>query len=143
MQSKKRIEILIHHKSSFGDEYKGIERKSMNYKDLRSKWNKRVDVVRSSFKKYNLMLNSYGFTDFQDDGTMTLLVELSTIEGKEIDEYVMIKVNFYDEDGAIIYSIEEEIDEGVFSGYDTLRIALYEEGLAFDAIKCRIYVTQE
>ena len=53
-----------------------------------------------------------------------------------------LKANFYDEDGVIIYSDESDIYADEFSGYDTIKISLHENNLAFNTVKCRIFVTR-
>ena len=115
----------------------------MDNKSLKAKWNSSVEVVESSFKKNKLCLEGYGFTNIQDNGWMTLLLEISAIKDLNEDAVIEVKINFYNENGSIIYSNYEEIDGDDFEGYDTLELSLPEDNLAFDAVKCRIYAKKE
>lgn len=114
----------------------------MNSRELRQKWNNQVEIVQRTFKKYNLVVRSYGFKDFEDDGTMTLLLEIELLDDMK-EDYVFVKANFYDKNGVILYTVDEEIDDEYFSGYDTVEIHLYEDNLAYEATRCRVYATRE
>lgn len=105
--------------------------------------NKNVDVVESTFSQNNLQVISYGFCGIDEDrGSMTLLVEIASINGNSISNRVDVKANFYDEDGVIIYSESKTVYEEDFAGYDTLSLYLNEDGLAFNAVKCRLFAVR-
>lgn len=55
-------------------------------------------------RKNNLQVISYGFCNISENGNMTLLIEIASINGNTINNQVYVKANFYDEDGVIIYS---------------------------------------
>lgn len=105
--------------------------------------NKNVDVVESTFSQNNLQVISYGFCGIsENNGWMELLIEIATIDGTLINDSVSVKANFYDEDNIIIYSYDTEVDADDFEGYDTLHLYLNENNLAFNAVKCRLFVTR-
>lgn len=104
--------------------------------------NKNVDVVESTFSQNNLQVISYGFCGISENGSMTLLIEIASINGNSINSRVDVKANFYDEDGVIIYSESRTVYEEDFAGYDTLNMYLNEDGLAFNAVKCRLFAVR-
>ena len=105
--------------------------------------NKRVDVVESSFDNYGITVVTYGFCKIDEEtGSLDLLVEIEDESGFGIDQDLHLKVNLYDEDEEIIYSGGEYIYGDDFDGYDTIRIHMDEDGLAFNAVRCRIYMTK-
>ena len=104
--------------------------------------NKNVDVVESTFSQNNLQVISYGFCGISENGNMTLLIEIASINGSSINSRIDVKANFYNEDGVIIYSESKTVYEEDFAGYDTLNMYLNEDGLAFNAIKCRLFAVR-
>ena len=86
---------------------------------------------------------TYGFCRIDEDtGNLDLLVEIEDESGFGIDHDLHLKVNLYNEDEEIIYSGGEYIYEDDFDGYDTVRIHMEEDGLAFNAVRCKIYMTK-
>ena len=82
--------------------------------------NKNVDVLESTFEKYNLQVINYGFCGIDiSNGWMQLLVEIASIDGSVLSDDINIKVNLYDEQNTIIYSQDIYVDQNDFSGYDT------------------------
>ncbi len=117
--------------------------KNMNVEMLKAQLNKNVEIIEATFSNEHLQLLGYGFCGIMDElGWMELLLEIATMPGEAIDDDIKLKANFYDEDGVIIYSDESDIYADEFSGYDTIKISLHENNLAFNTVKCRIFVTR-
>jgi len=114
----------------------------MDTKAIAKNLKKNVDVVESTFSQNNLQVINYGFCEIEKSGNMVLIVEITSINGNSINSRVDVKANFYDEDGVIIYSGRTGVYEEEFAGYDTLRIYLSEDGLAFNAAKCRLFAVR-
>ena len=107
---------------------------------VRKQLNKNVEVVESTFSNACLQLLGYGFCGInKENGWVQLLLEIATMPGEQLDDDVDIKVNFYDEEGIIIYSNNLHVYCEDFSGYDTVNMYLNENGLAFNAVKCKIF----
>lgn len=110
---------------------------------LKKQLNKSVDIVEMTFKNVHLQLLGYGFCAIREDtGWMQLLIEIASEPGERLQENVDVKVNFYGEDDVIIYSDGMTLYEEVFSGYDTIHMYLNEDNLAFNTVKCRVFVTR-
>lgn len=114
----------------------------MDVNTIAKNLNKNVDVVESTFTQNNLQIISYGFCGIRENGNMTLLIEIASINGSAINSRVDVKANFYDEDGVIIYFDAKTVYMEDFTGYDTLDLYLGEDGLAFNTAKCRLFATR-
>lgn len=111
----------------------------MDVNTIAKNLNKNVDVVESTFSQNNLQVISYGFCGINESGNMALLIEIASINGNSISSNIDVKANFYDEDGIIIYSESTMVYEEDFTGYDTLKLCMWEDGLAFNVAKCRLF----
>lgn len=102
------------------------------------------EVVNNNWSLCELItVVTYGFCRIDEDtGNLDLLVEIEDESGFGIDHDLHLKVNLYNEDEEIIYSGGEYIYEDDFDGYDTVRIHMEEDGLAFNAVRCKIYMTK-
>lgn len=110
---------------------------------LQKQLNKSTEILEMTFDMFNLQVIGYGFCGIREDnGWMELLVELALKPGERLEENVAIKANFYNEDGTIIFSCNNDIYFEDFSGYDTVHMYLSEDNLAFNMVKCRIYATR-
>ena len=128
-------------------QYKHYIKETLNDMDINAlakNLNKNVEIVESTFTQNNLQLINYGFCGInENNGWMDLLIEIATLEGTSINNSVLVKANFYDGDNIIIYSEDTKVDADDFEGYDTLHIYLFEDNLAFNAVKCRLFATRE
>jgi len=105
--------------------------------------NKNVEVITQSFDNYGIEVLSYGFCKINEEtGWLDLMVEIEDESGFGLEDDLQLKVNLYDEEGDIIYSDSEYIYEDEFDGFDTVHFHLSEDGLAFNADRCRLYMTK-
>lgn len=105
--------------------------------------NSRVEVIDSTFSNNNLKVIGFGFSDIEDDGEMSFLIEIASIEGNIIPNCVSVVVNLYDADNTIIFSEDYWVNEEKFGGYDTLNFYLNSEGLAFNTYKSRVFCKKD
>ena len=113
------------------------------YEDLAKKLKKNIEVMENTFSSNNLQIMNLNVRPCgNDDADCDILVELSTIDGGNINNSVNIKINLYDESNDL-YAVEEfYIDECEFTGYDTIKISCYnDEETLKKVVKGRIYVT--
>lgn len=110
---------------------------------IQKQLNKSTEILETTFDKFNLQVIGYGFCGIQQhNGWMELLIELTLTPGEKLTDDISIKSNFYDEDGTIIFYKNAYIDADNFLGYDTIHMNLYEDNLAFNTVKCRIFATK-
>lgn len=115
----------------------------MSKENIKNQPNIDIEIVNSTFEKNNLQVLGQGFCNIDTEfGTMSLLVEIASINNTKIKQDLFLKVNCYDERNNIIYSTDECIDETSFDGYDTLELCLLDDNLVFKTKKCRIYITR-
>ena len=115
---------------------------SMDKELLQKQLNKSTEILEVTFDKFNLQVLGYGFCGMNEQGWMQLLVELTSTPGEKLRDDVTIKANFYNEDNEIIFSSDDYIYKDDFTGYDTIKIYLNEDNLAFNMVKCRIFATR-
>ncbi len=106
---------------------------------------KNTKIMRDTFKKFNLKILQFSYQPFgPDDADGQIIIEVSTIEGDEIPEHAMIKVNLYDNNGEIFLTECRPVNANYFSGYDTFSIALrYNSKALKKAKKARIFMTKD
>lgn len=114
------------------------------YLDLAKELKKNTDVMEMTFKKFNLQLIQFSYHPYSDnDADCDFLVELMSEDGDAIVDSVYLKINLYDENGDLFLNEYEFINHEDFSGYDTFKINLYDNGRTLlEAKSARIYMSK-
>lgn len=102
---------------------------------------KNIDVLDSTFEKYDLKVLSVGISGVEDDGWFQVVVEILKKNSGKLDASLDIKANCYDEDG-IIFSKSTTIFAQDFSGYDTFIVYCQEDNLIYKTNKIRVFLTK-
>lgn len=98
----------------------------MDYSKQAKELGKNIEIMENTLNENNLRVLNIGVSYYDyDDGDCQIIVELSSIRGKEIPNDVFIKINLYDKDGDI-YAMEDLLVERKhFEWYDTFNIEFY------------------
>ena len=111
------------------------------YANLANELKKNTDIMEMTFKKFNLRVLQYSYSD--EDADCELIIELVTMEGDSMTDDASIKVNLYDEKGEIFLTESYYIDSENFAGYDTFKISLYNNSNTLIMAKtARVYMSK-
>lgn len=102
---------------------------------------KNIDVLDSTFEKYDLEVLSVGISHVDDYGWFQVVVEILKKNSGKLGSSLDIKANCYDEEG-IIFSESTTIFNQNFSGYDTFIIYCQEDNLIYKTNKIRVFVVK-
>lgn len=114
------------------------------YDGLAKDLKKNTTIMTSLFQKNNLEVLSFSYRPYSDDDAdCEMLIEISTCSGRTLTDDVAIKVNLYDSNDEICFTEEYRLYADEFEGYDTLSLALYDNGKTLlKAKSARLFVTR-
>ncbi len=115
----------------------------MDAKTIANNLKDNTELILTTFEKVGLKVTNVGYCSIDDRGWMDLLVEVEVASGRDLEDDVIVKANFYDGSGSVIFSDEEEIFCDDFLGFDTIHMVMQEDRLAFDARKVKIYAAKD
>lgn len=110
---------------------------------LLSELKKNTEILEMTFEKAGLQVIQTSWKEYGDNGWLEFYIEVTgDPEKMQQDRYVHIKVNLYDEEGDILTMDDGLIVVERFSGYETLNISFYEDGLLSKASKARVFAVR-
>lgn len=116
----------------------------MSYREMAKELKKHIEVMTNTFEANNLKLEGMSCRACaEDDGDLSVYVELASIQGSSIPADVRVKINLYDADGEIYMTGEESLYEEDFAGYDTLELQCFDDCQTLDIAKSgKLYVVR-
>ena len=103
-------------------------------KDLKQKI-ERLEVFE---EKFQIRIENVSIR-IDDSQEVKIFCEVFPINGSQIEQDISIEFILYDKEGLILDKVNEYIDSEEFYGFEVIEANFYEEGLANEIGKIRIY----
>lgn len=91
-------------------------------------------------EKLGIKLDNLSVRIDEDFNYINVLGEIFSLTGESLNQDIQLNVNLYNPDGDVIATNGSYFSTDSFMGYDTFDIGFYEDNIALEANKIRIYV---